>query len=86
MSTVDEMTRIVKQETYSNLGQAREAVKAVLKHLQDEVKANGEVAVIGFGTFKTVQLKERQGSNPKTGEKLVIPAKTVVRFKASKNF
>lgn len=40
--------------------------------------------VPSFGTFKKVYRNARVGRNPRTGESIDIPARTVVRFKASK--
>lgn len=37
----------------------------------------------GLGNFKKVLRAEHNGRNPSTGEAIVIPAKEVVRFKAS---
>jgi len=40
--------------------------------------------VVDFGTFQVMQRKARRAVNPQTGERLDIPAKNVVRFKAGK--
>jgi nucleoid DNA-binding protein len=39
-----------------------------------------------LGRFKVYETKEKEGRNPKTGEKLVIPAKKKITFKPSKQF
>lgn len=84
MSALDDLAAIVKQETGSNNGQARDAVKAVLGYIQTKVKAGEEVTLVGFGTFKQVELAARTGRNPSTGETLDIPARKAAKFKASK--
>ncbi len=38
----------------------------------------------GLGKFSVTRRKKRTGRNPQTGEKLIIPAKSVVKFKLSK--
>lgn len=38
----------------------------------------------GVGKLVLVQRKERMGRNPKTGEQILIPAKTVVKFRVAK--
>ncbi|HIJ95803.1 MAG TPA: hypothetical protein HPP94_08730 [Desulfuromonadales bacterium] len=49
------------------------------------IKASPEPVIIkGFGTFKTVTRKARTARNPKTGEAIQVPAKTVLTFKAAK--
>ena len=35
-----------------------------------------------FGTFATTKKEARKGRNPKTGETIEIPSKTVAKFKA----
>ncbi len=39
---------------------------------------------MGFATFSTSYRDQRTGKNPQTGEAMIIPAKTVVKFKAGK--
>lgn len=46
---------------------------------------NGDsVRLIGFGTFEIRKRPGRTGKNPRTGEKIVIPASTTPVFKAGK--
>lgn len=43
-----------------------------------------DVSFKDFGVFKVKHCKERKGRNPKTGEKIQVPAKKVPSFKAGK--
>lgn len=53
----------------------------------EKTVAKGEpVQLIGFGTFELRHREARVGRNPKTGEKLNIPASNSPVFKAGKNF
>ncbi len=46
---------------------------------------NGHVELRGFGVFEIVERKGRKGRNPKNpGEEVWIPARKVVKFKASR--
>lgn len=69
---------------------SKKMVNAVLDSALDvimEAIANGEdVVLVGFGSFKSVERKEREGRNPKTGESLTIPATVCPSFSAGKNF
>jgi DNA-binding protein HU-beta len=47
-------------------------------------KRNGKVTLVGFGTFRKVYRKTRQGRNPQTGEKIKIKGRNAVTFKAGK--
>jgi DNA-binding protein HU-beta len=60
--------------------------KFYIDTITDEIKeqlatSGGEVVIKGFGSFKATIRKERVGRNPSTGETMVIPEKTVVKFK-----
>ena len=43
-----------------------------------------KISLVGFGTFLVYQKAARQGRNPQTGKAIRIPARKVVKFKASK--
>jgi DNA-binding protein HU-beta len=47
-------------------------------------KKNGEFVVPGFGKLVKQKRKALTGFNPKTQQKIKIPAKTVIRFRVFK--
>jgi DNA-binding protein HU-beta len=47
-------------------------------------EARNTFTMPGIGKLVLVNRKERMGRNPKTGEQIVIPAKTVVKFRVAK--
>ena len=49
-----------------------------------EIKKNGEFVLPGFGKLVKQKRKARVGFNPKTQQKIKIPAKTVVKFRVAK--
>ena len=49
-----------------------------------DTKKNGEFVVPGFGKLVKQKRKARTGFNPKTQQKIKIPAKTVVKFRVAK--
>jgi DNA-binding protein HU-beta len=49
-----------------------------------ETKKNGAFSIPGIGKLVKQQRKARMGRNPKTGEQIPIPAKTVVKMRLSK--
>jgi DNA-binding protein HU-beta len=57
-------------------------VETVTEALQDGEK----IALVNFGTFEVVDKKERESRNPRTGDKIKIPAKRVPRFRPGKGF
>jgi len=60
------------------------AVDAVVTAITGALADGEAVNITGFGKFKPVTTKARTGRNPKTGETLDIPAKTVVKFQPGK--
>lgn len=64
--------------------QADMALQAFMSTVTDQLKTGGEVALVGFGTFKVTDRAARTGRNPKTGEELQIAASKVPTFKAGK--
>lgn len=57
---------------------------ATLAVITSTLAKGDEINLVGFGSFSVKTQKERTGRNPKTGEKLTIPAKKVPSFKAGK--
>ncbi len=48
----------------------------------EEVLITGEnFTILGFGKFEVVTQKERSCRNPKTGEKILISSKKIVKFR-----
>ncbi|RKG30055.1 HU family DNA-binding protein [Acinetobacter guerrae] len=66
--------------------QATAALQAFETGVIDTLASGGEVALVGFGTFKVSDRAARTGRNPKTGEELQIKASKVPSFKAGKPF
>ncbi|GBF51897.1 DNA-binding protein, IHF-related [Leptospira ryugenii] len=50
-----------------------------------ETKKNGVFVIPGLGKLVKRNRPKRKGRNPATGESIVIPAKTVVKFTLSKS-
>jgi DNA-binding protein HU-beta len=61
---------------------AKAALDAVLESISEALAKDDKVQLIGFGTFSVVEKEARTGINPRTKEKIQIPARKVVKFKA----
>lgn len=61
-------------------------VDAAIDTIIDSVVEGKKVSILGFGSFEPRERSARQGLNPKTGEKIKIPAKRVPAFTAGKMF
>src|SRR5947207_4874001 len=74
VSKVTELTRKDSEVIVDTL------FESVIKAL----KTGDKLEVRGFGSFRVRQRNARVGRNPKTGEKVEVPAKRVPYFKPSK--
>ncbi len=69
-------------------GASKKDTDAFVAAFQDvvvEALKNGEsVTLTGFGVFKVVHRPAREARNPRTGEKITVPARKVPQFKPGK--
>lgn len=77
-----ELINIIASEAGLSKADATKALNATTAAIAGALKAGDKVALLGFGTFAPAERPARTGKNPRTGEVLEIPAKTVVKFKA----
>jgi DNA-binding protein HU-beta len=63
---------------------ATKAVDAVFDGIIQALKKGEEVRLVGFGTFDVSDRAASEGRNPRTGEKINIPASKQPKFKAGK--
>ncbi len=60
---------------------ALKVVDSLVEVVCDELNGkDGKLTLVGFGTFKTIVKKKKKGRNPRTGDTIIIPKKTVVKF------
>lgn len=59
-------------------------VETLFESVISALKTGDKIEIRGFGSFRTRQRKARIGRNPKTGERVDVPAKRVPFFKPSK--
>ena len=60
------------------------AVDAVFSSISSALSGGGEVRLVGFGTFSVTNRRASEGRNPRTGEKIQIPASKQPKFRAGK--
>ena len=80
--TKQEFVEQVASKSGLSRSEASKAVDAMLDSITDALKSGQDVSFTGFGKFSASQRKARQGVNPRTGEKVNIPATTVPKFTA----
>ena len=61
--------------------QAALLLESVLVSVSSAIAKGEDVRLLGFGTFTTLKRPARTGRDPRTGNKIKIPAKNVVKFR-----
>lgn len=79
ISAVAKKTNLTKKETELVL-------TAVLETIVDVIASGEKITLVGFGSFELRERKAREGRNPKTGEKIEIPASKLPAFSVGKFF
>ena len=60
------------------------AVKVILDSMSTTLTGGDRIEIRGFGSFALNYRPPRTGRNPKSGDKVQVPAKYVPHFKAGK--
>jgi integration host factor subunit beta len=60
------------------------AVKVILDSMSTTLTSGDRIEIRGFGSFALNYRPPRMGRNPKSGDKVQVPAKYVPHFKAGK--
>jgi DNA-binding protein HU-beta len=81
---VDVINAIAEQAGISKK-EAAAAFDAFVNYITDVCQRGDRCAIPGLGSFNVTQRKAREGRNPRTKEKITIPASKTVRFKAGKD-
>jgi len=79
----DLIAHVAKKSNLTNKA-SNEAVTAMLNGIRDSLKRGEKVVITGFGTFSVRKRSERPGRNPKTGEKITLPARRAPGFTPGK--
>lgn len=61
--------------------EAEKALDCIMKSVEQTLKDDNKLVLIGFGTFSVSKRAARKGRNPQTGKTIDIPAKNVPKFK-----
>ncbi len=81
MNKADLISAVAAQANLTKVD-ARKALDAIIAVTGDTLKKGDKLTLVGFGTFSVNNRSERTGRNPRTGGKIKIAAKKIVRFKA----
>lgn len=77
---IEEVSRVVELTRK----ESEVIVETIFDSVVDSLKTGDKVEIRGFGSFRTRERKGRIGRNPKSGDRVEVPPKTIPFFKPSK--
>jgi DNA-binding protein HU-beta len=82
--TKAELVAKIAGEAGISKAQAEKAVDGFVSAVSGAPATGDKITLVGFGTFSVGERSQREGRNPRTGEKITIPALKTAKFKAGK--
>lgn len=77
---IEEVSRVVEMTRKDS----EVIVEAIFDSIVRSLRGGDKIEIRGFGSFRTRERQARIGRNPKTGERVDVPAKRIPFFKPSK--
>jgi integration host factor subunit beta len=77
---IEEVSRVVELTRK----ESEVIVEAIFDSIVRSLKTGDKIEIRGFGSFRTRERQARIGRNPKTGDRVEVPAKRIPYFKPSK--
>ena len=81
--TKKELVNAIAADAGLSIKDAGKALNSFVGAFGQAMKKGSRIQLPGMGTFKVDKRSARVVRNPRTGEKLNVPAKKVVKFKAA---
>lgn len=82
--TKAELINAVAEKSELTKKDAEKAINAVVASITDALTSGDKVQIVGFGTFEVRERSAKEAINPRTKEKIKVPAKKAPAFKAGK--
>ena len=77
---IEEVSRVVEMTRK----ESEIIVETIFDSIVKSLRSGDKIEIRGFGSFRTRQRQARIGRNPKSGERVEVPAKRIPFFKPSK--
>ena len=77
---IEEVSRVVEMTRK----ESEIIVETIFDSIVKSLRTGDKIEIRGFGSFRTRQRQARIGRNPKSGERVEVPAKRIPFFKPSK--
>lgn len=84
MLNKDNLIQAIAKKVGVSKREAKESLDVILDEITKALSKDEIVQLPGFGKFLVTQRKERMGINPKTREKIKIPAVRTPKFRAGR--
>lgn len=81
-----ELIRAMATKTGQTQKDTEASLIAFMDVVMESLAKNESIGLVGFGVFETSERAEREGINPKTKERIILPSSKTPKFRASKAF
>ncbi len=81
MTTKKEIIKHIAEHTALTQVQTKEVVQRSFDAIVDAIVSEGRIELRNFGVFEVKVRRPRKARNPRTGQPVDVPSKTVVVFK-----
>lgn len=78
------LVAVVAEKSGLSKADSTNAVDSIIDAITGALSSGTEVRLVGFGTFSVTNRRASEGRNPRTGERIQIPASKQPKFKAGK--
>ena len=82
--TKAELINSIAEKSQLSKKDSEKALNAVVAAITDSLTKGEKVQIVGFGTFEVRDKKAKEAINPRTKEKVAVPARKSPAFKAGK--
>jgi len=76
----NDLIGLVAEKAHLTQKASKESIETFLSEVQKALSKGEKVVVSGFGTFKSVIVKDKAVINPQTKEKQIVKSHRVARF------
>ena len=77
-----DLVNAVAEQANLSRGDAGKALDAAISSITEALKRGEEVKIVGFGSFVIGSRAAGEARNPRTGEKVNVPASKTPKFRA----
>ena len=81
-----DLVAVLAKESGLTQRDARKFLDAFIDTVMNNVANGNDIRIVGFGTFGLRSRNAREGRNPATNEKIMIPASSQAYFKPGQGF